>query len=111
MCARALIPGWSRSAWFRFLLVAALLFAQQGYLAHAVAHPFEARGAQQNGDGKPADRVCEQCLAHAQLAGTVGAAVVPWFAPVRHAPVRMQPAAAPRRVTLLHFQSRAPPRS
>lgn len=116
MRAHALIPRWSRAAWFRLLLVAVLAFAQQAALVHAVAHPFEVGVARPvdgkaNGKFKTVEPLCEQCLAHAQLAGVAGAAFAPDFA----APAAAAVVAAAWSVPLVRFarpfDSRGPPRS
>jgi hypothetical protein len=55
----------------RVLLALLLLFAQQIAVAHSVYHLYENRPAKVQREGMLVDQVCEQCLAHAQLAGTV----------------------------------------
>ena len=104
--------AWSRAVWFRLLLVALLVFAQQAAMAHAVAHPFEVGSFKQGeGKGKSLEPLCEQCLAHAQLAGVTGAEVAPRVAALPHDPAFSAPHAARHARFLRPFDSRGPPRS
>lgn len=92
----------------RVLLAAALLFAQQVGIAHAVAHGAGNAPAHQHGKGVPMQG-CDECVAFAQVQGGPGSFVVaaqpatgfvlPQFA--SHADWQPAPTRA--------FSSRAPP--
>jgi len=112
MRTHALTPAWSRAVWFRLLLVALLVCAQQAAMAHAVVHPFEV-GAFKQGEskGKSLEPLCEQCLAHAQLAGIAGADVAPPVAALPYDPAFSAPPAARHARLLRSFDPRGPPRS
>lgn len=100
---------------FAYVLIAALLLAQQGLALHGLAHGVDAlkvaKQGQTDSRGLPADRLCDLCLTYAQFAA--GAPAVP---PVFAAPA-LDYAAPVHRV--IHasaavgraYQSRAPPRA
>ena len=93
----------------RVLLALLLLFAQQLAVAHSVYHLFENRPAKVQRDGKLVDKVCEQCLAHAQLAGTVAVAPALLLLATADDPLDTL---APVSFSPLHnalYRSRAPP--
>lgn len=64
---------------FVFVLIAALLLAQQGLALHGLSHGLDslklAKQGQTDTRGLPADRQCDLCLTYAQVAS--GAAVSP----------------------------------
>jgi len=56
------------------LLSLLLVIAQQGAVAHEISHYVDdAKQSQQKNKQSPADKLCEKCLAFAQIAGAVHA--------------------------------------
>lgn len=100
---------------FVYLLIAAVLLAQQGLALHGLSHGLEslkvAKQGQTEPRGLPTDRQCDLCLTYSQVAS--GAVATPLALP----PHAVAPAAtftsleslgaAPVRA----FHSRAPPRT
>ena len=70
---RAMLP--------RFLLIAALLFAQLGGLAHGIAHTLDGRGSDSS---VPHDKHCDLCSVYAQLGSAVGSSIIPFSLPEQH---------------------------
>lgn len=92
------------------LLSLLLVIAQQGAVAHEISHYVDyLNQSQQNDKQSPADKLCEKCLAFAQIAGAVHAeppvlalpALTYDYTPV--APVAVIAAEAPA------YRSRGPP--
>jgi len=100
---------------FVYVLIAALLFAQQGAALHALAHGVDAlRSASQEQSDKRAplgDRHCDLCLTYAQVAAGAAPATPPLLAAaLEHpAPQTLQHLAGARLARA--YQSRAPPRT
>lgn len=92
----------------RILFAAALLFAQQVGVAHAVAHGAGNAPTHQHGKGVPMQG-CDECVAFAQVQGGPGSFIVAtppttdFAVPQTTSPEDWQP--APTRA----FSSRAPP--
>jgi hypothetical protein len=60
------------SSWL--LLSLLLVIAQQGAVAHEISHYVDnVKQSQQKNKQSPADKLCEKCLAFAQIAGAVHA--------------------------------------
>jgi hypothetical protein len=55
----------------RILLVAALLFAQVGSLAHGISHVAAGQPTGQD-QSVPHEKFCDQCAAYAQIGGVIG---------------------------------------
>lgn len=100
---------------FIYVLVAALLLAQQGLALHGLSHGLESLKVAKQGPtdprGLPADRQCDLCLTYAQLAA--GAAATPLVVdlPAAVPAATFTPLEAPGAVALRAFNSRAPPRT
>jgi hypothetical protein len=97
-----------------YVLIAALLLAQQGLALHVLSHGVDAlkiaKQDQPDPRSLPADRHCDLCLTYAQVAAGAAAAT-PFFAALApdHA-VSPATALATRTVTARAYRSRAPPR-
>jgi hypothetical protein len=100
---------------FVYVLIAALLLAQQGTALHALAHGVDAlkvaKQAPTDQRGLPGDRHCDLCLTYAQMASGAAATTQPASAPALELP-------AAHTVLLLFgavlgraYHSRAPPRA
>lgn len=99
-----------RKYFLPLLLAVLLLGAQQAGWIHALSHLGEQTGSASQSKQVPAEKLCQQCLAFAQ----VGAALQPASLQVAILPLENCPipacAAMPAQVRqLLGFQSRAPP--
>ncbi len=62
-----------RSLSVRFLLVFALLFAQQGAVLHAASHILADHSQDQS---KPNDKHCDLCAAYAQIGSAIGVSTI-----------------------------------
>jgi hypothetical protein len=100
---------------FVYVLIAALLLAQQGMALHAVAHGVDAiRFANQERPDKRAplsDRHCDLCLTYAQVAAGAAPTSPPLFAAALGyaAPQASHPCSGAYLTRA--YQSRAPPRT
>jgi len=97
-----------RTALFHTLLVFALLFAQQGVMAHGMSHLI---AAQSHDQSLPHDTQCELCAAYAQMGSAVSSNDVP--PAVASAIVETSPAFTNtyRTTHFTSFAARAPPYS
>ncbi len=100
---------------FVYVLIAALLLAQQGLALHGLSHGVEslkiAKQGQGDPRGLPTDRQCDLCLTYSQVASGAAATpllvVVPEVAPAATVTAFPTLGATPLRA----FHSRAPPRT
>jgi hypothetical protein len=97
-----------RSLPLRFLLVIALLFAQQGAMTHGIAHTL----AEQSHDKSLAhDKHCDLCAVYAQIGSAVGSSNIHFDFTATFAETLSSHASSFRSVAFAAFSARAPPYS
>lgn len=96
----------SRSILFKTLLIAVLLFVQQGAVMHGISHVLAEQSQDQS---LPHDQQCELCAAYAQVGGAIGSSEVKLdlLAPCSEAPVSFNVASCS--TSFAAFAARAPP--
>lgn len=97
-----------RSVFLKLLLVAALLFVQQGAAMHAISHALAERSQDQS---HPHDGQCELCAAYAQIGSAVGSSDVRFDFSVACFETGSDSAVDFRSATFAAFAARAPPYS
>ncbi|MBU0622743.1 MAG: hypothetical protein KJ795_12975 [Gammaproteobacteria bacterium] len=97
-----------RSFFLKFLLVLALLFAQQGSVLHGIAHTLAEQSQDQS---LPHDQQCELCAAYAQVGSAVGSSSIQFDLTASFAETHSNLAVALQSSTFAAFAARAPPYS
>lgn len=97
-----------------YVLIAALLLAQQGLALHVLSHGVDALKVSKQGQpaqrGLPADRQCELCLTYAQVAAGAAAATTLFAAPSLDYAAPLPSFISARAPAARAYHSRAPPR-
>ena len=97
------------SVFARILLIAALLIAQAGSLAHGMTHILPDR-MQGSGHSLPHDKFCDQCVAFAQIGGAVGSDTISLAISESNAEtLHPDPVVSCTSTTFVAFAARAPP--
>lgn len=100
---------------FVYVLIAALLLAQQGLALHGLSHGLEALKVAAKGQsdprGQPVDRVCDLCLTYAQVAAGAAPSVIAFAAPSFLVSAPSQPSTDTGTTLARAYRSRAPPRT
>lgn len=97
-----------RSVLLKFLLVFALLFVQQGAIAHGISHVL----AEQSQDRSlPHDQHCELCAAYAQVGSALGSDSIQFDLPPPAFEAQHEHDVALPAIPFAAFAARAPPRS
>ncbi len=101
---------------FVYVLIAALLLAQQGVALHGLSHGLDALKVAMQGQSDPrapqaADRLCDLCLTYAQLAVGAAPAPLPFAGSTPDVAPPLQSFTDTGTRLARVYQSRAPPRA
>ncbi|MDO8990865.1 MAG: hypothetical protein Q7U91_14665 [Sideroxyarcus sp.] len=88
--------------------VLALLFAQQGAMAHGIVHSLEEHSHDQS---LPHEAYCEKCAAYAQIGSAVGSCGFDFDFAAGFTTASSSDSSTFRSITFAAFVARAPPRS